>query len=224
MTQVIVSEITEDSRRKHEASAARTMRRSHASRRAATRRRVVKSTIRCLNAFGYSGTTIDTILAEAGVSRGRLLNVFPTKVDIMVAVGAYVWEVDRRFAGLWLRNWQTSPVDVASLVDRAWAVLSRPAGIAVLEILVACRSDTVLSDKFVPEHREVQAESVQASREILRQLNIEEQVDAKEIHDLMEGCIRGLVIDRPFDAALEEMPVALRLLKKQLQNTLDQAR
>lgn len=198
-------------------------RRSHASRRAESRRRIIRAAIRCLNKFGYGGTTIDTILVEAKVSRGRLLNVFPTKAEIMVAVGAYVWEADRRYSTLLFRNMVLDRESLDIIVERSWTVLSRPNGIAVLEILVASRSDKELADEFVPKHKLVQAESIETLREIFVQIGVPKNIDAKAFHDFVEGCLRGLALDRPFGEEIDKNPEALELLKEQVRQMINSA-
>lgn len=176
--------------------------------------------MRCLCRDGYGATTTDAILKESGVSRGRLLNLFPTKVDLMIAVSRHGWEVSRRHSRNWVRQFD-NPVDKArNIVDMAWKIMSDPPGIAVLEILVACRSDAALAQRFVPEHQQVQQAAIDQARSTFAQLGISENVDVDAHHRFLEACIRGLVIDRTFDIAGSEAPKALDFLKEQIVDLL----
>jgi AcrR family transcriptional regulator len=176
--------------------------------------------VRCLCRDGYGATTTDAILKESGVSRGRLLNLFPTKVDLMIAVSRHGWDVSRRHSRNWPHQFD-NPVDKArNIVDLSWKIMSDPPGVAVLEILVACRSDDVLAQRFVPEHQRVQQAAIDQARSTFAQLGISETVDADAHHRYLEACIRGLVIDRTFDIAGSETPKALDFIKEQIVDLL----
>ena len=52
----------------------------------ATRQIVMSSAIRLVATTGYAATTVQTILEDAGVSRGSLLHHYPTRDQLMVAI------------------------------------------------------------------------------------------------------------------------------------------
>lgn len=188
-------------------------RRSQAERRAEGKIRIVDATIRCLNRYGYGSTTIDMILKESGVSRGRLLHHFPTKVDIMIAVSEHVWEVDQRYLRQWARRFTTPREQLVQWAEFGWKVMSRPTGIAVLEILMACRSDPELARRFVPKHQRIQNQATELTASLVKDLGLEAEIDARRLHHYSEACIRGLTIDRTFLDQAGELPPALELLK-----------
>ena len=66
-------------------------RRTQLERRETTRALLMEATLKCLARDGYAHTSISTIIAEAGVSRGALLHHFPTKNDLIAAVIDYFY-------------------------------------------------------------------------------------------------------------------------------------
>ncbi len=51
--------------------------------------RILEATREVLLINGYAGTTIDEIAKAAGISRGSFYTYFPTKRDVLLAVGAF---------------------------------------------------------------------------------------------------------------------------------------
>ena len=197
--------------------------RSHAERREEGRAWIIEATMRCLYRDGYGATTTDAILKESGYSRGRMLNLFPTKVDLMIAVSPHGWEVSQQKSTAWMSQFDTLANAMMSLVDMVWSIMSDPPGVAVLEILVACRSDEELAKRFVPQHRQVQQQAIGQTKEAFVTLGLVDRYDADAHHRYLEACIRGLVIDRTFDLADSETPKALDFLKVQIAEMLKSA-
>src|ERR1051325_7177263 len=52
----------------------------------ATRSKILDAALKCILKFGYQGTSTLLVQRMAGVSRGSLLNEFPPKADLMVAL------------------------------------------------------------------------------------------------------------------------------------------
>ena len=64
-------------------------RRSQQERSESTQTALLQATVRCLGRDGYADTSISSIIAEAGVSRGALLHHYPTKNELIAS--AIVW-------------------------------------------------------------------------------------------------------------------------------------
>jgi len=64
-------------------------RRSQQERSESTQTALLQATVRCLGRDGYAATSISSIIAEAGVSRGALLHHYPTKNELIAS--AIVW-------------------------------------------------------------------------------------------------------------------------------------
>ena len=146
-----------------EAAAGR-KRRTQAERTAETREALLDAAIRLLYRKGYAGTSTEAIAEEAGVTRGALHHHFGTRVQLMADVIGSVYEREKRAyeriaadtgRGARLADWP----------EMLWEVLSRPSGLAVLEILQASRSDPELAALVAP----MQARVEQMSLETIKQ-------------------------------------------------------
>ena len=189
-------------------------RRSHAERRAEGSIRIIDATIQCLDRHGYGGATIDEILRVSGVSRGRLLHLFPAKVDIMLAVCRHTWENHLRYMRKWARQYTSPEERLLDWANLSWKMMSSPNGMAVLEILLACRSDPELASRFVPEHQRIQNEAIAQLKALIDSLNLDREIDAPALHHLAEACIaciRGLAIERALSSERDAPPAALHI-------------
>lgn len=72
-------------------TAPKPQRRTQEERRASTRNILLEATLTCLGRDGYAQTSISSINAEAGVSRGALLHHYPTKNDLIAAAIVYFY-------------------------------------------------------------------------------------------------------------------------------------
>jgi len=168
--------------------------RPQAERSAETQARLIEAAITCLHRVGYGLTTVGMVADEAGVSRGALTHQFATKIDLMLAVVQHVFETE---AAYYNRALDALPPAEAltHLPELMWQVLSRPPAIAVIEIMLATRSDPVLTEKL----RAMQAEIDRVSREsILKRIaaaGLTDRPDGQAIHRLFVAAIRGLAIE-----------------------------
>jgi AcrR family transcriptional regulator len=65
-------------------------RRTQAERRARTQSALVEAAARGLSRYGYSNLVLEQVASEAGYSRGALYHLFANKVDLALAVVAWV--------------------------------------------------------------------------------------------------------------------------------------
>ncbi|MCE8511960.1 TetR/AcrR family transcriptional regulator [Ruegeria pomeroyi] len=109
-----------------------------------TQAKVIRATIACLDRLGYAETTFARIQERAGVSRGAITHHFPTRQALVAATAMELLAraldpVERRAAQA------ASPEPVRDLITRAWGqVVNAAGGRAMVEILVACRTDAEL--------------------------------------------------------------------------------
>lgn len=119
-------------------------RRSQADRSAETREKVLAAAIRLLHEGGYSAANIKAIADGAGVSLGSLQYHFPTKARLMAAVVDQLarTRIDTYRAAA---DQFSDPLDkYRSVFDATWSVVKQPEFRAVLEIMLARRSDAEL--------------------------------------------------------------------------------
>lgn len=120
-------------------------RRTQAERTAETRERLLDAAVASLVEVGYGQTSTTAVAQRAGVSRGAQTHHFPTKRELVVAAVEHVFATrEAAFRDAFL----ALPPDDRTL-DRAveilWEIISGPAYAAVLELLVAARTDPELS-------------------------------------------------------------------------------
>lgn len=172
-------------------------RRSQAERSAETREKLIAAAIACLHRTGYSATTITTVAEEADVSRGAMTHQFPAKTDLMLAVVRAVVREDGRLhdaalerlgAGSWMEQ----------LPDIMWDIISRPAGIAVMEIMLASRADPELAGKLRALQTAIDADARLWVDRRIRAAGLEPHPETAAIHELYVAAVRGLALQATF--------------------------
>ena len=177
--------------------AARGVRRPQAERSADTRNRVIEAAIICLAKIGYGATTVTVVADAAKVSRGGMTHQFPSKSDLMLAVVEAVYEKDAgqyRSAAAELSPHQF----IQSLPATMWDVISQPSGIAVMEIMMASRSDRDLADKLRTVQRALDVRAHQWIIERLESAGLHDRPDGEALHRLSVAAVRGLVMEGLF--------------------------
>ena len=124
-------------------------RRTNAERSATTREKLIQATIDSLYEEGYSATTTVSVAARARVSRGAMLHQFPTRVAMLLAVAEFIVVDHARLRRERLAEYEGLKRFYAA-ADVSWSVHSRPSAIALLEIMMATRSDKDLRKGFTP--------------------------------------------------------------------------
>src|SRR3546814_16365495 len=110
------------------------------------RARLIDAAITCLFETGFAATSITTVAEEAGVSRGAVTHHFPAKTDLMVAVMEAVAAADG--AEYEAQNAKSSATEwLNQLPAMMRGVISRPAGVAGMEIMHASRADPALAER-----------------------------------------------------------------------------
>ena len=95
---------------------------------------------------------------EAGVSRGAMQHQFPTRTDLMLFVVRAVFDEEMAVYAERLRAVPDPKAQALALPELVWEVLSRPSGVAVLEILQGSRSDPVLAERLAPLQAQIERE------------------------------------------------------------------
>lgn len=120
-----------------------------AERRRITRTKLLDATIESLIEKGYPGTTTVEVGERAGMSRGAQLHHFPSRADLLIAATEHLTrergkefevEIKARIAE------GGEPID--TMVDMLWEMFSDPLYWAVIELMVAARTDADLREKL----------------------------------------------------------------------------
>ena len=121
-----------------------------ARKSAATRDQIISAAIRCIVESSYSKTTMMKISEKAGLSRGATLHHFPSKMDIIRAVVAFLHE--KRIQAF-RRSIKEIPADsdMAHMAIQAYSDhVNHPIYIALFELSVAARTDEALREILRP--------------------------------------------------------------------------
>jgi AcrR family transcriptional regulator len=106
---------------------------------------ILDATIRCLEEFGYAETSTSRITDVAGISRGALTHHFATKEDLIV-------ETTNKILRPTVGQRRLGAADEAAMrndLRRTWDIfVNRPHGRALVEILVASRTDGALRTRI----------------------------------------------------------------------------
>lgn len=183
---------------------------TQAERSAGTRKILLDATIQCLFEHGYGATTTILILKYANISRGAMLHQFPSKADLMTYVVEAVFEQDLELYAKLLEGVDDRRERLLAYPQAAWEILSRPAGVAVLEILQGSRSDEVLAEKLKPVQAKIDERSkVHLYHEFSR-------TPFTPLIHLINGTIRGLSIMQVTTPEDEDVTEAVTLLRELL--------
>lgn len=183
----------------------------------AARVQIIEAAIRCLNTLGYAGTSIEAVMAEAGVSRGSLLNQFPTRIALMAATSeaamlAMIADTRARTAKI------ASPADqYRAMCDIAWAAQNMAEGAAVTEVLLAARRDEALALAFRPVAQRIEAEIDQYTAELARAAGVKARdIDSCLLHGRLQILsLRGIALELSFDPRRKMINRALDKIRAQ---------
>lgn len=105
------------------------------------RARLLEATIDCLIEFGYSGTTTARIANRAGVTRGALIHHFPSKSELMAESVRHLAfkRTQAVLEELMAMDQSADPID--RYLDVLWRIHQGPMFIAVVELLIAARTE-----------------------------------------------------------------------------------
>jgi len=119
-------------------------RRTQEDRSAATQAALLDATVDCLVEYGYAGTTTRLVADRADVSRGAQTHHFPTKRDLVVAAVEHLFDARAREFTTAFEGVPPQQRSLERAIDALWTIVSGPSYAAILEVLVAARTDDEL--------------------------------------------------------------------------------
>lgn len=188
-----------------------------------TRELLLKATINCLHKNGYGGTTVESVMARTGVSRGSVLNQFANKVVLMAEAAD---ESLRELISSGQRDLEAlkSPEDrVLKYFDISWEQHRSPEATALTEILLASHWDGKLATAIRPliERRETQIAETLVS--LATHAGIE-NIDAYVISArLLNSNLRGLTVEFMFDPNRDTMLKCFAVLREDYHRLCERA-
>jgi AcrR family transcriptional regulator len=194
-------------------------RRTNAERTATARRKLIDASLKVLCEVGYAATTTDLVARRANVSRGAMLHHFRTRVDLMAAVAQHVVEEQSRLRRERVESFDAGPQRFFEAGDISWEIQRQPTTTALLEIMLATRSDRALKKRLAPMVQQLSQMRNDAAARMMQNLSIDDRdlmVDLIRVH---LATLRGLAVELMFSQTPAEIERARRLLT-QYEHTL----
>jgi AcrR family transcriptional regulator len=185
------------------------VRRTQEERSAATRKALVEGAVRAIYRLGYAGATTAEIADEAGISRGSIIFHFSTRAELMAEVLRTVFEEERAEYARLEREANLGG-HAEDWIEMCWRVLSKPSGLAFLEIQMAARSDPELAEKVAS----VTAGLEQVGVETLRAKFGGDPEQTLASIRLVVWAVRGFSIAKVIVPDPDEINLAVDLFKK----------
>lgn len=192
-------------------------RRTQAERSAGTREALLAAAIEALHEHGYAATSTMLVAEIAGVSRGAMLHQFRTKADLMTFVVEAVFEEEIGRYAEGLGHIADPSKRLLAYPEIAWEILSRPSGVAVLEIMQGSRSDPQLCEQLAP----VQARIEEKAIEFIHLSAPGDVRGAMALMRLVVWAIRGLSIAQVLAPAPGGIRDSVKLLKRLMETGLE---
>lgn len=190
------------------------VRRTQEQRTAETRAALFAAAVSTIDRLGYAGANNASIADEAGITRGTIAHHFSTRAAFMAEVVRWVFEQETlafrdlmatRHLGMRVSDWP----------GLLWEVFSRPSGVAVMEILVASRSDPDLAALVMPMQEEVERNG---AANFLHRIGA--QVTDMAAIRLVVWAIRGMTMGRTFITDRDGMEEAVALLSRLIERAV----
>lgn len=186
--------------------------RTHEERSAATRAKLIEAAIFCLHKYGYAATTTTMVAEKAKLSRGAMLHQFGAKVDLMLAVARHVVQRQNQFYEQALRRYPKGVERFNALTEVTWEALSKPPAMALLEIMMASRSDRFLAKRFPEVADEIKRAQSEGIWTAAQQVGITDRRALDALSLLGNAGMQGLSIHLMFTKDRREIDDAMRLM------------
>lgn len=184
---------------RHASTTPHQTRRRRNSRGEETRRALIAACIACLYERGYAATSIETVMAKAGISRGSVLHQFPTRLALMAAtieaaMQAMIEDTRARYGA------ETDPQEKLRRMSQLfWETQQIPEGIAVTEALLAARWDPELARELKTIAETIEIEIDEDVRKIAAEAGVHD-IEACVVHArLLILSLRGITLELMFD-------------------------
>jgi AcrR family transcriptional regulator len=172
----------------------RPVRRTNAERSAHTRRVIMDAAIDLLFTRGHTATTTIAVAARAKVSRGAMLHHFPTRVDMLIAIAEYIVTLQREQRRARAEDLGPGLKRYYARADINWEVQKQPSTIALLEIMMATRSDPQLRKGFAPFANLMSEMRQQAASVVAGDLGVTDETTVATMLYLHQATLRGLAV------------------------------
>jgi AcrR family transcriptional regulator len=190
------------------------VRRTNAERTAIAQRKLIDAALKTLYLEGYQATTTDLVARRANVSRGAMLHHYPSRADLIMAVAEHILESQSRERRERLDALGSGPERFFGAADISWEIQKQPATIALLEIMLASRSDRALKKRMAPLVQQMGQLREEAAARMMSSLGINDQDAMVDVMHIHLAALRGLAIELLFTSTPEEIERSRELLTR----------
>jgi len=177
------------------------------------RDRIVRAMIACIVRAGFEATTVEHVMAEAGLSRGSLLHQFPTRLELTVATAEHAMRAVMADADQRVRKIQSPLERLVQYPAVMWETQTSDAGLALTDILLAARWDKSLAEALLPVTSKIE---LQVSEELLvlaQDAGLSDPAAYVPHGWLLLASTRGLIIEYKLDPSRQMILTAMKALQ-----------
>lgn len=198
--------------------------RTNEERNAQTRAKLLKAAIHCLSVYGYAATSVTLVAEMARLSRGAVLYQFGSKVELMLAVAEHVVREQNKLIKDRVQQFEPGRDRFIGLTDATWESVNQPGSLALLEIMLASRSDPELGDRFPAVASDLAESQRKGAWSLAKLAGITDQKAVDEMSQLHRAAMEGMSLRALFTVggadALEPMFQRLREYKVRVTDEL----
>jgi AcrR family transcriptional regulator len=178
-----------------------------------TRELLLKTTVSSLTDVGYANTSVEAVMSRAKVSRGSVLNQFPTRLDLMTAASDWAMHHMIAESRRKMMRFETPIEPLYGNFEVIWEEQNSKEAIALTEILLASRYDEALAEGFRPVAQAIEAEIDAYAADVARDAGVSDIAEYQLHSRVLILSLRGITIESMYDADREVMRRALEQLR-----------
>lgn len=178
------------------------------------REKILDATIKCIVRAGFTATTIEHVMVEAGLSRGSVLHQFPNRVALMVATAERAMRRVMDSARIMAEAIEDPFERLSDYARISWETHSQPEGLALTDILLAARWDSELLAGLQPVTSNVEQEIHDEFIKLAREAGFTD-AEALVPHGwLLIASVRGLIIEHSVNQSRPMIIAAIERMKE----------
>lgn len=163
------------------------------------RDRIVRAMIACIVRAGFEATTVEHVMAEAGLSRGSLLHQFPTRLELTVATAEHAMRTVMADAHQRVQAIATPLERLVQYPGVMWETQIGDCGLALTDILLAARWDKQLATAMLPVTSRIELQVSAELLELAQNAGLPDPAAYVPHGWLLLASTRGLLIEYKLD-------------------------
>lgn len=188
------------------------------------RDRIITAMVACIVRSGFAATTVEHVMAEAGLSRGSVLHQFPTRLELTVACADHAMRGMMDVSAARAAE-IADPFDrLADYADVMWAANVCDYGIVVTEILLATRWDGELAQALQPVTQEIETRIHAEYIKLATEAGLPDPQAYVPHGWMLLGSVRGLVIEYTLNPARPMILEAIAVMKDEYRGVCERLR